>query len=87
MDSAKIFARGAVKLVALVLVAGGVGLALGRGLSALSQDELASDADRAPQNSVSDPTAAASAVPAAAGSAATRRRRPALHRPRSPRSA
>ena len=38
---AKLFLRGLVKLIALVLVAGGVGLGLGMGLSRLAQDDAA----------------------------------------------
>ena len=38
-ERVKIFVRGMVKLLALVIVAGGVGVALGMGLSALSADD------------------------------------------------
>jgi hypothetical protein len=44
-ERVKIFLRGLLNLVALVLVAGGVGVALGMGLSALSGDEQPATSD------------------------------------------
>lgn len=75
-ERVKIFLRGMVKLLALVIVAGGVGVALGMGLSALSADDepVASGEDTA-ATVAADPepaqTTTAAAPPAATTTATT----------------
>ena len=75
----KIFLRGLVKLAALVIVAGGVGVAFGMGLSALSADEelaATGGADAGPLSTDAQPGATATLTAAAAPPETTARTRP-----------